>query len=524
MLLVAIALPARAQDLLWFRGHGRDHHPTNLARSFGDLDRDGYQDLLCSFEFNAVSSGPRDSMLVLSGRDGAVLDSNQTLGRGFVWADGVGDFDLDGYPDYGVVVSSQPYYLVIWSPHLHQQLLRINNFTGRPVVSMQIDGDGLPDLVSVVAPNDIQAFDRFGQPIWSFPLAGLGLTVRDLLAFPDLDGDGVGEILVGSVDGLLTIARGSVAVLSGRRGTLLRIAYDGILGDLIGTPLARAGDVDGDGVEDYATGSYLGGVFSRRSVLDVFSGATGALLHEWATPYDLATSLVGGHDVDQDGRPDLIAGSTSYPISNFRLGRAQAFSPRDHQLLMHVEPSVDTYNGGYAINMADLGVQPGNPYPVFAVLDYYPAIPYSYLEVWRCAPAGSVVSGPGCTNVGEMPTIGVRRVDTNNGEQSRVVLGSARPGGWAFCVAAGAAETAYGGINVPFALDGLGFAGCTLLVPPTFSEQRTVGVTGVDRGYTAIDLPFRIDAAGFGAALQWLILDRANGAYATTPRFEVHLQ
>src|SRR5262249_39098767 len=261
-------------------------------------------------------------------------------------------------------------YVKVWSPHLNQPLLVVSgpsatSFGQLVAGRVDLNGDGLPDLVvaSPLVPNtEIAAYDHSGTLLYRIPLAQLNVRVMDLCALPDLDGDGCSEFLVGAFDYNLGYTRGLVAVVSGRTGRLLRISYDQVQGDLIGYPITTVGDMDGDGVMDYATGDYWG---HGRAVLTVYSGATAAILHEWVASYDNSSVILGGHDIDLDGVPDVIGVSLGYLNSTGYAGRLQAFSSRDQQVLFHTEPTTSVVFN-YAHTLADLGVQPGSPYPVIA--------------------------------------------------------------------------------------------------------------------------------------------------------------
>jgi len=203
----------------------------------------------------------------------------------------------------------------------------------------------------------------------------------------------------------------------------------------------------------------------------------------------------------------------------------QVFSSRDQQLLVHTEPGTPSYLGDYAYTLADLGVQPASPYPVFALTWSSGVTTAKYLEVWRCNPSGVQVTGTGCSSAGPSPTVGVRRVDTPLGEQSRIVLGSAPPGALAWCLAAPANANTFAGLSLPLALDPFGFPGCSLLVPPSSMVTRLVGSSGFDSGYAEVDLTLHlVPAAGLQAASQWLVLDPSTLGFAATPRCTLRVQ
>lgn len=525
---------APGQELLWQRIGTSDQFGS--SRIFGDFDRDGYDDLLCSWDHSVTGGARYDLFRILSGQTGAVI-SDRPAGFQTVSFNGVGDFDGDGYPDYIAGRDRAAFgdvLVEVYSPHLDRPLFsvfgpRTRSFGYACIGDVDLDGDGLKDVVACglrrFNGGDIRAFDHYGNPIWTIASTMPGATgtwFLTLMGFPDLDGDGCGEVIVGGVDYTLPNRRGFVAVLSGRRGTLLRIHFDPQIEDIIGEPLTRAGDVDRDGVEDYATGSYWSA--GTRTVAMVFSGATGSVLQTLqSTSHDIASTLMGGRDVDLDGIPDLIAGSVGFANGTAPPGRMQVFSGRDGQVLLQTQAGPRAQPGYYAAGLIDLGTPPGSPYPTIGLF-YVPTNALIALEVWRLSPPGATAVGAGCASSGAVPSISIRRVEDPTGDRARLLLSSAPPGARALCVASDIADSSWSGLALPIDLAPFGFTGCALRVAPFLGECRSVGLAGVDLGCASIDLPYQLDPSGMGAALQWLTLDPATGAYAATPRLEVHVR
>jgi FG-GAP-like repeat len=518
---------ASAQQLLWQASSPFENYVE--VATLGDLDRDGYADVLTICWVN----GNDHRMRILSGQDGSILVDRST--PMVATYGGCGDFDGDGYPDYVIAwgAAGQPTRVQIWSPHLQQQLLLLTRQVtateyawGHIVAAdLDLDGDGLPDVIVGSAARDdstLRAYDHFGNPLYTIPvLAQYGIVARSILALGDLDGDGATDYVVGCW--FDPTRRGLVALLSGRTGAVLHVRLGQQPNDILSRPLVRAGDVNGDGVPDYAVSNW-GAAF--RSLIEVHSGATGALLRQWSsTTYDIASSLVAGRDVDLDGIPDVVGGSVVYVNPSGWYGRVQTFSMRDQQLLAVIEPQVMQYCCYFADTMADLGIQPGSPYPVVAIADETSLSQLGRVQAWRLSPPGTQVLGAGCSSNGTPPTIGVRRVDTPAGVQSRIVLGSAPPGAFAWCAVAFAPDTTGGGVTVPLAMDPYGFANCTMLVPPVSAIAARVGPAGIESGYAQVDMPLPLVATlGTAYAAQWLVLDPTTLAYAATSRHEFRLQ
>ncbi len=129
----------------------------------------------------------------------------------------------------------------------------------------------------------------------------------------DLTGDGVNDFLVGAKAWGPPFSdwRGKAFAYDGTDGTLLW-TWEGILrGNKVGRSMARAGDLDNDGIQDVALAfSFRGpndtGIIGR---VRIFSGATGTLIREIIPTDPLPTfGLVMENlgDTNQDGFDDLL--------------------------------------------------------------------------------------------------------------------------------------------------------------------------------------------------------------------------
>ncbi len=134
---------------------------------------------------------------------------------------------------------------------------------------------------------------------------------------PDADGDGHGDLLVGTRE--TTAQEGRAYLYSGTTGALLiELQPPDPLGTgSFGWSVAGVPDADGDGRGDLLVGAYEDG--SDSSVAQpgrayLFSGTTGALLFELRSPDEeeggeFGLSVAGVPDTDGDGHGDLLVGA-----------------------------------------------------------------------------------------------------------------------------------------------------------------------------------------------------------------------
>lgn len=143
-----------------------------------------------------------------------------------------------------------------------------------------------------------------------------GASVADI---GDVNGDGFGDFAVGSPG--YASGKGKVYVFLGgpSPSTTPALAFTGnAAGDLFGSAISAAGDVNGDGFPDFAVGSpgAQGGV----GTVTIFRGGTspsstplqtitGPVSPSYGQRPRFGSFLFGGKDLSGDGRPDLVVGA-----------------------------------------------------------------------------------------------------------------------------------------------------------------------------------------------------------------------
>lgn len=235
----------------------------------GDVDGDGRDDFLVTAEIGGAAQGGR--VYLVSGASGATIrtrDGSQ-LGERFGAALlGLGDINGDLVPDYA-----------IGAPDANAN----GDKAGRVEVISGLDGSVLFSLVGA------NAFDRFGN---------------DLASVDDADGDGVRDLVVGSVFG-------GVRLFSGASGALIQ-SLNGLPNDNFGYSVCEVSDVTGDGKSDFAVGAIQQDLFSPGAgYVQVFNGATQALVLtvNGATVGDrFGIDVANAGDWNADGKGDVLVG------------------------------------------------------------------------------------------------------------------------------------------------------------------------------------------------------------------------
>jgi len=168
--------------------------------------------------------------------------------------------------------------------------------------------------------------------------------------------DGTEELLVAHVPMRDSDGTGSVEVRSAATGALLHVLRSPRPGLMFGYSLADVGDVDGDGVRDFAVGApQTRAEPDAGAAVFVYSGRDRSLLRELGgdddTGFGAALACLG--DVDGDGVPDLAVGVPPYQRSTLALGHVAVFSGRTGAVIRTVRS--DRAGATFGETVADVG-------------------------------------------------------------------------------------------------------------------------------------------------------------------------
>ena len=350
-----------------------------------DANGDGWADLAVGAPRDDDVGTDCGSVQILSARNCSVLSpwagiaASDELGHALA---GPGDINDDGVPDYvvGAPGNSTVYALsgadgsVVWSLTKPPSfgLHDVDAMFGSSVEAMpDVDGDGRGD-VAVGYPKLSGAWvlsGHDGTTIALYTGAAIDLPVGQiretclgwsLASIGDVNRDGVADLAIGAPLDVLPPGHGywfgSATVVSGRWHEDWVLAENEHWGEAQGWAVSAAGDVNGDGADDYAVGAPFIGAGRVR----VHSGADNSVLRElWgqSSGDNHGKSLACAGDVDADGVDDLIVGAPREGGAS-RPGGAWIYSGATGLPLLHFQGSTPFSGFGHAV--AGLGDMNGD--------------------------------------------------------------------------------------------------------------------------------------------------------------------
>jgi hypothetical protein len=322
-----------------------------IARSIGDVDRDGAFDFVASAPTKSIGGANAGRVYAYSSRTGKLLwtadgKPGEQLGSGL---ESAGDVDGDGAQDVvaGAPFSGRAYVYSGKDGHTIFTLRAENDSDafGQHVSSAgDVDHDGHADFLIGAPQNNAGGKGAGRAYLYSGKDGHLMLTLTG-----EREGDAFGSTVGGYTDAKRTlIIVGAPGAGSGKSGRTY--VYEGLstkpkfvidsdsTGRALGAMFVSVmGDVDGDGVPDiYASDFTNGAKGPSTGRIYVHSGRDGRRLltltgEQSGDGFGIGPGKTG--DVDHDGHADLVVGSWQYSTAATSGGRVYLYSGRDGHLI-----------------------------------------------------------------------------------------------------------------------------------------------------------------------------------------------
>ena len=374
-------LPSAAQGQTFLAAHfgnGADGYGDTLAM-LGDLNGDGRCDYLIGDYADDTSGSDAGRIQLRSGIDHTLIyeilgaDPGDWFGRQVA---AMGDLDGDGVPDWAVSSSREEpvsgetragrvtlrsgatgAVIRSWTGEIHQEL------GDRMVALDDLDGDGLADIAFTRHPTSLLPLAAVevrstgtGALLLNLPaltLHGGGNFAYSLTATGDLDGDGLSDLALGCF---------SYSVSGDHRLRLLSSVTGALIHEFIdvevpseNTVLAVLGDLDNDGVDDFAYSEVISNNPPVARVAVVSGASFTELWHLDNEPLwgSMGRGLVSWPDIDGDGHDELAIQYQEGISNNYKITLRSGLdgTPLSH---LEVDSSIFKRMGAYMVRGPDL--------------------------------------------------------------------------------------------------------------------------------------------------------------------------
>jgi len=364
-----------------FTGEAADDNFGYSVSGAGDVDNDGYADLIVGAPYNDGGGASAGRAYVYSGQTGGVLwtFTGEAAGDNFGYSvSGAGDADNDGYADlivgapYNDVGGTSAGRAYVYSGQTGGLLYTFtgeasyDNFGHSVSGAGDVTNDGYDDLIVGSPGYDGSGADNGRAYVYTGQLGFLyrtftGESAGDRLGSSvsgagDMNHDGYHDVIIGApYNDQGGGNAGRSYVHSGQTGAFLWIFTGGGANHYFGYSVSGAGDLNDDGFDDVIVGSpgYGWPAPPGAGRASVYSGQTGSLLSSFigdAASDNLGCSVSGAGDVNNDGHKDLIVGAFLNDQYGIDAGRASIYS--GHTGVMCFTGAVEGDFLGYSVSGA----------------------------------------------------------------------------------------------------------------------------------------------------------------------------
>ncbi len=394
VLAFAVVNPVHAQILYTLESPNPDSSGWfgRAVSDAGDVDNDGYADLIVGAEGEALSPLSKGRAYVFSGNGGNLLHTFEYPSPGgnihiFIAhaVSGAGDLNSDGCDDFLVAIRVEDHWMM--DPWAAGSVAALSGATGQCLYSWggpvnwvgqwdgfgwsaggagDVNADAHDDVIVghrmfarayVMSGSDGARLDTLVSPnpesssFFSCSVSGLG----------DANGDGCDDVLVGaSAEDAGATSAGRAYLFSGADASVLHtlVSANPESAGRFGCLVSSVADVDADGHDDIIVGAYRedGGATDAGRAY-IFSGYGGQLLYTLVSPYPesggrFGSSGSGAGDVNADGYGDVVVGAYREDGGAPDAGRAYVFSGNGGSLLYVLESSYAESAGyfGYSVS------------------------------------------------------------------------------------------------------------------------------------------------------------------------------